>query len=470
LSKFAVQEVGDVTAHNKRLTRDSFCKPLGLPVVALLAFSGGAAAQEVGGLNVTFDVTERIEQREEEGLVGGDSSGLRSLTTLDFGLSSETRSQSLAFVASSGLAIALSDDSDVAFEDTFSSLDYARSSRDSALSFGLLYRRDEVDDLVFDTTFADDDIVTGEGQREVFTLNSELVLGREARVTGTFNHTYETSVFLDALDPTLNDTDTQAFDARFSFQLSRTVTADVFGNWREIDERGPGATDRETYQAGTSLSYEISPITTVTGLIAYSEEESRGTTVLESDGLNYGLSFVRIRPNGEITVDYLQEEALTGTRRQLTAGQDIGLQRGSIAYSLGVTETEGFDPQLLADLTVAYDVDPTSNVSLVLSQDGTINGDDDEVVNTRLNLTFARGLTPLALLGVSFALVDEDVLADGAADQRSFEFGVTFGYDLAQDWGLTTGYEFSSVRIEGTDDRNRSSVYLGLQKSFAYRP
>ena len=459
-----------MTAQQTRTIARRAGKPVGLSLAALFAFSGGAIAQEVGGLNLTFDVTQRLEQREEEGLAGSDGSGFRSLTTLAFDLSSETRSQSIALGASSGLAIALSDDSDVSFEDTFATLDYARSNRDTALSFGFLYRRDEVDDLVFDTTFADDDIITGEGQREVFTLNSELVLGREARVTGTFNHTYEASVFFDALDPTLNDTDTQVVDAVISFQLARTVTADVFGNWREIDERGAGATDRETYQAGTRLSYEINPITTLAAQVAYNEEESRGTSVLRSDGLNYGLSFTRERPNGVIEVDYIQEEALTGTRRQLTAGQDVELKRGNLAYSLGVTETEGFDPQFLADLTFGFDIDSNSNLTVELSQDGAINGDDEEVVNTRFNVSLARGLSPVSLVGISFALVDENVLDDAAPDQRSFEVDLTFSYELAQDWGLTTGYEFSSVRVDGTDDRNRSTVYVGLQKRFDYRP
>lgn len=445
--------------------------PLGVAVFSLFASAGSVAAQEGGGLNATFDVTQRFEQRQEEGFVGGDTTDFRSLTALAFGLSSETRSQRLDIGASTGLAVILDDgDNDVTFEDNSALLDYARSNRDSALSFGVLYRRDEVDDLVFDSTLADDDIVTGEGEREVLTVNSGLVLGREARVTGTFNHTYETSQFFETLDTSLSDTETQSFDARISMQLTRTLTVDVFGIWDETDEQGAGATDRDTVQIGTSASYAINPITTVTGEIAYIEEESRSTTTVATDGVNFGLSVTRERQDGVITLDYSQEEALTGTRRTVTAGQERTTRRGEFGYSLGVSETEGFDPQFLANLSLDYDLDRNGVITVALSQDGTINGDDEEVVNTRLNLSYARELTRVSRIDASFGLVDENILESGSADQRSFEFDVSYTYDLPQAWGLTTGYQYSSVRLDGTPDRDRTTLFVGVQKRFAYRP
>jgi len=446
------------------------CAPVSLALVILLGSTGGGAAQEEGGLNVGFVLTERLEYIEEDGFSGTDGSGLRSLTTLDFGLNSVTRSQSLEFGLSTGLAVPLDDYGDLGFEDNLATLEYTRSSRNSELTFGAGYRRDDVDDLAFDATFEDDDIVTGVGGREVLTLNSGLVVGRATRVTGTFDYVYETTDFFDTLDPTLNDTDTQALDARVRFQLTRTLTADVFGLWREEDESGAGATDRTTTAIGTGASYLIDPATTLAGEISYSEEESRGATPLDTEGWNYALSATRDRPNGEVFVEYIQEDALTGTRRQLIAGQDLTLQRGSLEYSLGVSETEGFDPQVLASLTLAYDLDRNGTANIILSQEGTVNGDDEEVVNSRLNISYVRELSAVSELAASFDLVDENVLDAGADDQRSFSFDLTYDHDMTRDWGLTTGYEYSLVRLDGTADRSRSTVFVGLQRSFAYRP
>lgn len=443
---------------------------LGLSGLILLVTAGTAAAQEVGGLNVTFDLGQRFENREESGFSGLDNSGFRSLTTLAFGLSSETRSQSLALGLSSGLAATFDDDSDAEFEGTLATLDYARNSRNTALTFGTRYRRDAIDDLVFDATLTDDDVVTGVGQREVLTFSSGLVLGRAARVTGTFNHSYEASRFFDTLDPTLNDSDTQMLDGRVSFQLTRTITADLFASHSEVDERGAGATDRDRDRIGTGLSYIIDQATTLAAEVAYSETESRGDTVESSDGLGYVLSLVRDRPAGPVNVSYTQTEALTGTRRQLTAGQDMTLKRGALGFALGISETDGFDPQLLANLSFDYELDRNSTTRISLSQEGTINGDDEEVVNSRLDLSYARNLTSLSQLGASLAIVDENVLAAGTADQRAITFDLTYDYALTADWGLTSGYQYSSVRLDGEPDRDRTTVFVGLQRRFAYRP
>ncbi len=451
------------------VTRTVFT-PVGVSLIVIFGSASGVAAQDEGGLNVTLDVIQRLENIEEDGFTGTDGAGFRSLTTLGFGLSSVTRSQSLELALSSGLAVPFEGDGDAAFEDNLAAVEYSRSSRDSELTFGARYRRDSVDDLAFDASFEDDDIVTGVGEREVLTLTSGLIVGREARVTGTFAHTYETSDYFDTLDPTLTDSETQVVDARVSFQLTRTLTVDVFGVWRDEDESGVDATDRVTTEIGTGASYRIDPVTILAGEISFSEEESDGATPLDTEGWNYALSATRERPNGEVFVEYIQEDALTGTRRQLIAGQDLTLQRGTVAYSLGVTETDGFDPQLLASLALAYDLDRNGTASIVLSQEGTVNGDDEEVVNSRLNISYVRELSSVSELAASFDLVDENVLDAAGDDERSFSFDVTYDYELTRDWGLTSGYEYTLVRLDGTEDRSRSTVFLGLQRSFAYRP
>ncbi len=441
-----------------------------LSSVCFLSSAASVLAQEAGGLNATFDVGQRLDYREEEGFAAGDVSEFRSLTTLGFGISSETRNQSIAFDVSSGLAITLGDDSETTFEGTQATLDYTLDNRENLLTFNTRYRRDQVDDLVFETTMVDDEVATGVGLREVTTVTTGLTLGRESRVTGVFGYSYENSEFSDVLDPSLNDSDRQNAEARISFGLTRTATVDLFGAWGEVDEQGAGATDRETRRAGIGLEYEISPITTVTGEIAYSEEESRGDTIDETEGFNYALSVVRARPNGAINLNYTQADTLNGARRQLTAGQELTLRRGTLNYALGATRTEGFDAQLLANLTYSYELDRNSTTGITLSQIGTINSDDEEVVNTRFDLSYTRALSRVSEINAGLAVVDENVLEDGAADQRSIRFDVNYGYEVGRDWLLTSGYEYSTVRVDGEDDRDRSTVYIGLSRSYAYRP
>lgn len=438
-------------------------------VAFCMAQASGVFAQDAGGFIQTFTISQRLENIDEDGFTGADASGLRSLTSLGYGISSETRTQRIALGLSSGLAFDLSGETDPTFEDSLATFDYARSSRNTALTFGVRYRRDDVDDLLFDETLVDDDIETGEGQREVLTVNSGLIFGQASRVTGTINHTFETSIFSDTLDPSLNDSDTQTADARLSFQISDVLTADVFATYSTVDEQGADATDRETLEIGTSASYTISPVTTLMAEVSYIEEESRGATDLQTDGFNYALSLTRLRPNGEISLGYTQVEALTGTRRQIRAGHELGFARGTLAYALGVSETDGFEPQLLANLAFSYQTDRISTVSITLGQEGTINGDDEEVVDTRLSLAYARDLTALSQVEVGFDMIDEDVLETDGTDQRTMRFDISFEYELGRDWGLVSGYEYSVVRRDGEDDRSRETVFIGLERSFGSR-
>ena len=445
--------------------------PLGLSLAFVLASASGLAAQDrEGGLNATLDISQLFENVREEGLVGGDPSSFRSVTALAFGISSQTRSQRLAFGLSTGLAASFDDDSDLTFENNVATLDYSRNSRNAELTFGARYRRDNIDDLVFDDTLADEDITTGVGQREVLTVNSGIVVGRTAKVTTTVTHLYETSEFFDTLDPSLNDSETQQLDARVSFQLSPVLTTDVFALWRQIDEQGTGATDRDLAELGTSAGYRIDPVTTLTAELSYREEESRSATVSQVEGWNYGLNLVRGRSNGDVFVDFNQQEALTGTRRQISAGQNLTFARGALGYSLGVSRTEGYDAQVLAGLSFEYATDRNSTASISLTQEAAVNGDDREVVNSRFALSYARELSPVAGISVGFDLADENVLDAGIADERTYEFDLTFDYDLARDWTLTSGFEYALVRLDGAADRTRSTVFAGLRKSFAYRP
>lgn len=436
----------------------------------MLAGTGSAAAQDGGGFTATVDVMQGLEHRTQDGVGATDGSSLKSLSMLGFGLRSETRSQSLGFSLSSGLEASLGDESDVSVETNRAALAYTRASRSTDLTFGALYRRDDIDDLVFDELIADDDIITGVGERQVLTVTTRLVVGLDSRVTGTFAQTYETSDFFDTPDPALNDSETQQWDARVSFQLSRVLTTNVFAGFSKEQEEGIDATDRETARIGTGASYAIDPTTTITGEVSYQEEESRGATIEQTDGLNYGLILTRARPDGAISLSYSQEEALTGTRRQLSAGRSMILNRGSLDYSLGVSKTDGFDPQVLASLSFEYQPDRNSSASISLGQEGTINGDDEEVVDSRLNMAYSREVSDVSQIGASLELVDENVLSSAGTDQRSVRLGLTYDYDLTRDWGLTSGYQYSVVRVDGEEDRTRSTVFIGLQRSFSFRP
>jgi predicted porin len=430
-----------------------------------------AQETDTGGTTVTFGIGQRLEYIEEEGFSGASSDeGLRSLTSISFGIVSETRSQGLSFGVSTGVAQNLTNGGSTEFESTRVSLDYRVSNRNTELTFGGFYLRDEVDDLAFDTSLADDTINTGIGQREVFNLTTGLTVGRDGPITGTLTHVFEKSEYSDTTDPSLNDSHTQSVEGRLSFQLAPNLEAYVFGNWSDLDEQGLGSTDRETSRLGIGATYEVTPATTLTGEVAYSTEESRGAVVDQSEGLNYAFSLAHARPNGEISVRFSEDDTLNGKRRQLMAGRSYVLRRGELSFSLGATKTDGFGAQPIASLSFNYEIDRNSDIEISLEQSAGIDSANSEVINTRLNVEYERSLTSLSQISAGLSLVEEDVLTAGGIDRRSIRFNVSHAYQLGGDWDLVSGFSHSSVREDAQPTRKRNTLFLGIQKSFSYRP
>ncbi len=444
---------------------------LGLSTAPLLLSGGLIWAQDAGGIRATFDISQRLEYVEEDGFTVGSDEGLRSVTGLGFALSSETRGQRLTFSGSTNVAQNLTNGGGVEFEDTLVALDYARSSRNSELTFGLTYRRDEVDDLAFDTDLLlDDDITSGDGQREVFGATTGLTLGREGPITTTLTHAYEKSVYSDTIDPSLNDSDTQSVTGRLSFQVSPVLTTDIFASWRDVDEDGPTALDRTFRRAGIGAVYDISPATTLRGELFYEDESSESATVTEANGLGYALSLTNDRPNGEIRVSFEEEQTINGTRREALIGRSYELRRGTLSFAVGATRTEGFSTQSLANVAFDFQIDPLSTIRMELDQTAAVNDDDSEVVNTRFDMSYTRSISSLSDISASIALVDENVIGDALGDEQSVRFDLTHRYELTRDWDLVSGFEYSSVDEDTSERRDRSTVFLGIERSFDIRP
>jgi len=102
---------------------------LGLSTAPLLLSGGLIWAQDTGGFQTTFDVSQRLEYIEEDGFTSGSDEGLRSVTGLGFSLSSETRVQRLTFSGATNIAQNLSNGGSTEFEGTNVGLDYARFGR-----------------------------------------------------------------------------------------------------------------------------------------------------------------------------------------------------------------------------------------------------------------------------------------------------------------------------------------------------
>jgi len=438
-----------------------------LLTTAQLPLALGPAAAE--GLTASLTLSERLESIEEQGF--SEDEGVRSLTSLNFSLSSERRNQRLLLGVNTGLAYNLSgkdDGDDFEFEDTSLTLSYAIENRNTQLTFDGAYRRADVDDAVFFNELIGQDVLTGGGRRDVFSFNTGLTWGREGPFTVTLGHNYSDTNFSDTTDLDLVDRITQGFNADVSFEISPVLTATAFASWQEVDRDGVNENDQINRFYGVGANYRLNPTTRLSASVNFNNNDS--TFSDENDGVGYSLGLDRDLANGLLRFSLSQDETINDTRREIMISRSIDLQRGSLSLGLGATKTDGFSAQPLANLGLNYEINKLSELDVTLAQTASVDGDDEETVTTRLGVDYIRSLTELSSLSAGIQLVDQNALDSGGIDRSSINFDVTYRYDVGSDWDLVTGYEYSSVRTDGQEDRDTSTLFLGIERSFDFRP
>ncbi len=436
-----------------------------LLTTAQLPLALGPATAE--GLTASLTISERLQSIEEEGF--SNNEGARSLTSFGFSLNSENRNQRLSLGINTGLSYNFSDNDDgLEFEDTSLQLSYTVENRNTELSFNSSYRRSDVDDAVFFDELLEEEVLTGGGRREIYALNTGLTWGREGPFTATLGHIYTESNFSDTTDPDLVDVTTQGLNANVSFEITPVLTLNAFASWREVDREGVGANDQTNRSYGVGASYAINGSTSLNASLSDSNNDS--TNSGENGGLGFSVGLNRNLSNGALKFSLSQQETINDTRREILVSRQLELQRGSLSFGIGATKTDGLSAQPLASLGLNYEINRLNQLNVSLEQSASVDGDDNETVTTRLGVGYTRSLTELSSLGAGLRLVDQNVLGAGGTDRTSISFDVTYRYDMGSDWDLVTGYEYSSVRRDALEDRNTRTLFLGVERSFDFRP
>ncbi|MGZ2260313.1 MtrB/PioB family outer membrane beta-barrel protein [Roseobacter sp. A03A-229] len=420
------------------------------------------------GLRATLGVSGRLESVNKDGFTTEqDEEGTRFLTRLNFGLTSEARFQRLEFSAGTSLAQNFSN-GEFEGEDPTLRLNYNLENRGSVLTFGSSFQRRDVDQSNFD--LEDEDVEVGDGERTIRSFNTGLTIGRDGPVRFDLSQRYSRSTFSDTVDPDLSDSTRENYSARVTFRISPVLSTNIFATRDTVDRDNAGETDTEDDSFGVGASYEISPVLTVNGQVSYDSSESTSATSQDSDGLGYRLDLSRALANGALTAGFTSTETINGTRYQIRAGRSLSLPRGSISFSLGATKLDGTSAEPLVNLGLDYALTDASQISVSLSQSSTVNQDDDESVRTRLGINYTHTLSEISSISAGAQLASSNDLSDGGIDRSSLSADLTYRRAVGGDWNMVTGYSYSTSRRDGQEDRNTSTVFLGLEKSFDFRP
>lgn len=448
-----------VTSKTARWIGVLTCIPVAIP------FTGWAEE----GIRATLGVSSRLESVEKEGFTTPqDEEGLRFSTRLNFGLSSETRFQQFDLSFGTSLVQNFSE-SEFDNEDPSVRLNYRLENRNAVLSFGSFYNRTDVDQANF-ILEEGEDIEVGDGDRTVRGFNTALTVGRDGPVQLDFSQRYSRSTFSNTVDPDLSDSTRENYSARATFRINPVLSANIFATRDTVERDNPDDNDQEDESYGIGASYEINPVLSVSGQLSYDRSESTSTTSRNSDGLGYSLDVSRALSRGALTAGFSGTETINGTRYQIRAGRSLDLPRGSIFVSVGATKTDGTSVQPLVNLGVEYALTELSQISVDVSQSSTVNQDDDESIRTRLGIRYTHTLSDISSLSAGAQLASSNGVEDDGVDRSSLSADLTYRRAVGADWDMVTGYSYSTSQRDGQEDRNTSTLFLGLEKTFDFRP
>ncbi len=440
-----------------------------------------ALAQEAGGIQTTFGIEQSIELGRNPALsIPADGDRTTLATRLSYGLVTETRTQRLSFDAESTFRIEDVDgETESAFESPALTFGYTREGANSSLDLSASYVRRDIDTLPLLSDFVGDDGVldlpddftdlVGTGERTSYAVAGSLVVGTSAPLQFQLDLGASGTQYEDASDPDLEDIESANVGLLTTLRISPVMTGTGALRYSRTEEDDATETRITTRNIDAGLIYEISPRATfgaTIGIERTETEETIGDT--ETSGLTGGLDFGYDMPNGDLTLSFDASRDVAGDEiLTFVIGRSLELPAGSLAATLGVTQPENDDVEMVGSLDWTREL-PTSRLLFRLNRTVTVDTDADTRRRSQAAAYYTYVVNPASSLnlGASF-VVSEESSAENRVERT--DLTASYSYALTENWDLnsTIGY---TIRDEDTVGRAESSlITLSLGREFKAR-
>ena len=398
-------------------------RALALTVAMAVGLGGPLAlwAQDMGGISLTYGVDSRIAGHDNLDL---DTTDERSSvvwdTRLSFGFRTTTQVSWLGLDAGALLRQKLGGDATVenGLINPNIGLTFGRAGVNARIEGGLSLSET---DLANNETL--DEFDTPAGSRRDRSANLQLTWG---------------------------------LDSRVSWRLGATVRNSEFDD-------SPGSLDRRTltYTAGATLA--LSEAMSLDLGLSRNDFREDGEDSEITNALNAGLTIARM--NGTFSFGLSASDTPSGDRTGLTVGRSLELPDGTLSAQIGATRLISGDMALTGALDYSRDM-PRGRLTASLSRDVSSSSEDDsEVEVTRASVGLSQDLTDRARISADLGLAQQSYTDDSQPDIRNIRAGVSFSYELGQDWLATAGLSHVQRRRDGGDATD-NSVYIGVRRSW----
>ncbi|MEM6371794.1 MAG: hypothetical protein AAF727_03315 [Pseudomonadota bacterium] len=445
----------------------------GVGVLAMLCSIGVVVrAQEAPpGMVARFDVTQRLEFSDNPDFDVDGNSDLFGRTILGFGLESATNIQRFALNLGTDIEEGRGDRSGIDVTNAFASLSYDRETRNALVGISGQYRESDTSSSFFDDFDIDGNVINQDsGTRETYRFGLEGAVGREAPIGASFNWNYSEIRYSGTSDPDLTDQSNSDFQGQVDFRITPRITTSLTGKYFDFDAQGNG-TNRRTTGLGVSTALEINPILTADLGLSYDRVERSGDETGTDEGVSVDLGLTRAMPNGSVGLQFSSDITSNddGRRSFLSVTRDMELPRGELSVELGVTGADTIGNNPLVNISYQHEL-PTATLTFGVSQRVVLDNDNNEQINTSLRAGYDQQINNRSSYGVSFAVFDRNDLSGADDDGQRIDISLDYRHDLTRDWGLVSGISHAYSTEDDGEDRRRTTIFVGLQRSFDWLP
>lgn len=400
----------------------------GLGLAALVALP--VAAQEDGGVRLTFGILTRVESVSNPGLTIPSDPALDKLAVrLSFGLTDTTRASAVSLRVAGSLAKDNDDDTTDGLVEPDLRLGWARSGATSSLDLSAFLRETDLDTLrgfVLDPeTGQITDDVTGNGvQRQT---------GGDVTYSFGEGGPWGGSLFGGVIDTTYSGTTTEA--------------------------------DTRRSDVGGTLRLNLDAATEVTAGLSWSRYDQEGEAIRDTRRSEVGVR--RNLPAGVALADIFVEDTEDGVRRGLSFGRSWDMPDSTLAFSLGVTRDVTGELSPTGSLNWQKDL-PRGSLSAVLRQEVTSDSEDLEAIVTTVSLGLSHSISPLSSVRFGLNASDNEETQTNNTTTNA-ALSAIYTHTLPYDWALDAGV---THRIRNEDDSGEATsdtIFLELRRAFEWR-
>lgn len=401
------------------------------PAALIAALGSGAMAQQSakgGGLELTAGIALRFETNDNINLKPGSPDSRQKLSTiLSFGVLSETRTKRFALDLSGQLRY--QDGSGATrhrygFEKPVISLAYNQHSAAARFEFTASLRETDLSDITDAATF-----LTLDGTR------------RKALV-----------------------------ETRLDLRDNKPLGFGMFARVEDVSYGGTAAPLQVGYQrttVGASARMDINDASRLNINLSHSlyDDDTAGPT-RATNNLTAALNIDRNFGAATGTLGFTDTE--NGHRVTASAGHSLVLPYGEQSFSVGVTRGTTGTIYAIGTLDLAYDL-PRGQLRAAMNRRVSNNDSiDTEELMTNLSFSYLQELSPLSDLRLDFTWSENDQTRV-ATSMTNTSIGLTYKYDLLQDWQLTAGYKHKIRQVSGLNRASSNFVFFQLKREIRIR-